>query len=154
MILETNRFETLPLNPDGIPGELKAIPRWLLWRLEDRAGKPTKTPYQVSGALAKVNDPATWSDFDTILTAYLRGGWSGIGIVLTDDDDLVGVDLDKVLNPDTGELDPEASRIVADLPTYCEVSPAGAVCVCSDSGNFHREGGARGTSKCTSQGAI
>jgi len=37
MITETNRFETLPLNPDGIPGELKAIPRWLLWRLEDRA---------------------------------------------------------------------------------------------------------------------
>jgi len=125
MILETNRFETLPLNPDGIPGELKAIPRWLLWRLEDRAGKPTKTPYQVSGALAKVNDPATWSDFDTILTAYLRSGWSGIGIVLTEDDDLVGVDLDKVLDPDTGELAPEASRIVADLPTYCEVSPSG-----------------------------
>ena len=114
-----------PLHPESIPAELKAIPRWLLWKLETRAGKPTKTPYQVSGALAKVNDPATWSDFDTILTAYLRSGWSGIGIVLTEDDDLVGVDLDKVLDPDTGELAPEASRIVADLPTYCEVSPSG-----------------------------
>ncbi len=25
------------LHPETIPGELKAIPRWLLWRLEDRA---------------------------------------------------------------------------------------------------------------------
>ena len=113
------------LYPESIPPALKAIPRWLLWKLETRDGKPTKTPYQVSGALAKVNDPATWTDFDTALAAYQRGGWSGLGIVLTEDDDLVGVDLDKCLNPDTGELDPEAAHILADLPTYCEVSPGG-----------------------------
>ena len=112
-------------NLDNIPAELKTRPRWLLWRLEQRAGKPTKTPYQVSGALAKVNNPTTWTDFDTAQAAYLTGGFSGIGIVLTGDDDLVGVDLDKCLNPDTGELEPEAARIVADLPTYCEVSPSG-----------------------------
>lgn len=125
MITETNRFETLPLNPDGIPGELKAIPRWLLWRLEDRDGKPSKTPYQVSGTLAKVNDPATWTTFENALTAYRQGGFSGLGIALSGDDNLTGVDLDKCLNPDTGELEPEAARIVADLPTYCEVSPSG-----------------------------
>ena len=124
MIPENPAFES-PLHPETIPDELKTIPRWLLWKLETRDGKPTKTPYQTSGALAKVNDPTTWTDFDTILAAYLRGGWSGIGIVLTDDDDLVGVDLDKCLNQDTGELDPEASCIVAGLPTYCEISPSG-----------------------------
>lgn len=113
------------LRPESIPAELKIIPRWLLWRLETRDGKPTKTPYQVSGALAKVNDPTTWTDFDTALSTYLKGGYSGLGIALSDDDDLLGVDLDKCLNPDTGELDPKAARIVADLPTYCEVSPSG-----------------------------
>ena len=113
------------LRPESIPAELRNIPRWLLWKLETRNAKPTKTPYQVSGALAKVNDPTTWTDFDSALTAYQRGGWSGVGIVLTDDDDLVGVDLDKVLNPDTGELEPSAARIVNDLPTYCEISPSG-----------------------------
>ena len=113
------------LRPESIPAELKAIPHWLLWKLEGRAGKPSKIPYQITGELARVNDPASWSEFETVLTAYLRGGWSGIGIVLTEDDDLVGIDLDKVLNPDTGELDPEAARIVADLDTYCEVSPSG-----------------------------
>lgn len=113
------------LHSEAIPSELKIIPRWLLWKLETRDGKPTKTPYQASGALAKVNDPSTWTDFDSALAAYHRGGWSGIGIVLTEDDALVGVDLDKVLNPDTGELEPEAARIVNDLPTYCEISPSG-----------------------------
>jgi len=97
----------------------------LLWRLEDRDGKPSKTPYQVSGTLAKVNDPATWTTFENALTAYLQGGFSGLGIALSGDDDLTGVDLDKCLNPNTGELDPEAARIVADLPTYCEISPSG-----------------------------
>ena len=125
MIPENPGFETLPLNPDGIPVELKAIPRWLLWRLEDRTGKPNKTPYQVSGALAKVNDPDTWTTFETALAAYLKGGFSGLGIALSDDDDLTGVDLDKCLNPNTGELDLEAAGIVAMLPTYCEVSPSG-----------------------------
>lgn len=113
------------LHPESIPSELKAIPRWLLWRLEDRDGKPSKTPYQVSGTLAKVNDPATWTTFENALTAYLQGGFSGLGIALSGDDDLTGVDLDKCLNPNTGELDPEAARIVADLPTYCEISPSG-----------------------------
>lgn len=122
---ENTPSSTAALRPESIPGELKAIPHWLLWKLEGRAGKPSKIPYQITGELARVNDPASWSEFETVLTAYLRGGWSGIGIVLTEDDDLVGVDLDKVLNPDTGELDPEAARIVADLPTYCEVSPSG-----------------------------
>lgn len=114
-----------PLHPESIPAELKAIPRWLLWKLEQRNGKPTKTPYQVSGALAKVNDPTTWTDFDSALAAYLKGGFSGVGIALSDDDDLLGVDLDKCLNPDTGELEPEAAAIVTMLPTYCEVSPSG-----------------------------
>ena len=113
------------LHPESIPAELKTRPRWLLWRLEDRNGKPSKTPYQASGALAKVNDPSTWTSFNAALAAYLKGGFSGIGFALSDDDDLLGVDLDKCLDPDTGELEPEAADIVAMLPTYCEVSPSG-----------------------------
>lgn len=112
-------------NPPAIPNALKAIPRWVLWKLETRDGKPTKTPYQADGRMAKVNDPATWTPFDKALASYQSGRFSGGGIVLSDDDDLIGVDLDKCLDPETGELDPEAARIVAELPTYCEVSPSG-----------------------------
>lgn len=115
----------LPLHPEFIPDTLKSRPRWVLWRLEVRDGETTKRPYQTSGERAKVNDPTTWTDFDTALAAYLVGGYSGLGIVLTADDDLSGVDLDDCLDPETGELDPVAARIVAMLPTYCEVSPRG-----------------------------
>lgn len=125
MVLEIPDFDTLPLNSDGIPTELKPYRHWLLWRLEDRSGKPTKTPYQASGALAKVNDPATWTDFDSALAAYLKGGFSGLGFALDKQLRIVGIDLDKCLNPDTGELEPDAAAIVAMLPTYCEVSPSG-----------------------------
>mgnify|MGYP000920925909 FL=1 len=113
------------MNIDSIPAELKAIPRWLLWRLETRAGKATKVPFQADGRPAKVNDPATWTSYESALTAYHAGGFSGLGIVLTEADDLVGVDLDGCVNPDTGELNDEAAAIVAMLPTYCEVSPGG-----------------------------
>lgn len=116
---------TARFNPDGIPSELKAIPRWLLWKLEERDGKPTKTPYQINGRMAKVNDPSTWTDFDTALATYQAGGFDGLGIALSKEDDLIGVDLDKCLNPDTGELEAESARIVTSLPTYCEVSPSG-----------------------------
>lgn len=108
-----------------IPDALKVVPRWLLWRLEDRNGKPSKTPYQSNGKLARVDDPATWTTFEKALTEYQTGGFSGVGIVLTADDNLIGVDLDKCLDPETGELDPDAAQIVAALPTYCEVSPSG-----------------------------
>ena len=110
---------------EGIPTALKAIPQWVLWKLEDRNGKTTKTPYQAHGALAKVNDPTTWTTYAKALAAYQAGGFSGMGIVLTKETGIVGTDLDKCLNPDTGELESEAARIVSELPTYCEVSPSG-----------------------------
>lgn len=113
------------LKPENIPTELKIIHHWLLWRLETRDGKPTKTPYQATGAPARVNDKSTWTAFETALAAYLKGGFSGLGFALDPALRIVGVDLDKCLNPETGELDPEAARIVEMLPTYCEVSPSG-----------------------------
>ena len=113
------------INPDAIPDALKAIPQWVLWKLEERNGKATKTPYQAHGALAKVNDPTTWTTYAKALAAYQAGGFSGMGIVLTKETGIVGTDLDKCLNPDTGELESEAARIVSELPTYCEVSPSG-----------------------------
>lgn len=112
-------------NPDTIPAELKAIPQWVLWRLEERDGKPTKTPYQVNGRMAKVNDPLTWTRFDSALATYQAGGYDGLGIVLTKENRIVGTDLDKCLNPETGELEADAARIASALPTYCEISPSG-----------------------------
>lgn len=125
MIADSAENSILPIIAESIPGELKVIPHWLLWKRVDRNGKPSKLPYQATGALARVNDPTTWTDFESALKAYQRGGFDGVGFALDPARRIVGVDLDKCLNPDTGELDPEAARIVAELPTYCEVSPSG-----------------------------
>ncbi|MCB1770732.1 MAG: hypothetical protein KDJ31_13710, partial [Candidatus Competibacteraceae bacterium] len=117
----------LPVNFDNIPNELKSRPQWVLWRLESRKGKSTKTPYQIDGCRAAVNKPDTWTTYETARAAYLeqRIKFSGIGFVITENDPIVGVDLDKCLSPDTGELDSLAAEIVADIPTYCEASPSG-----------------------------
>ena len=118
-------------NQSVIPSELRALPQWVGWRYEDRDGKPTKPPInpKSNGKLlyAKSNDPTTWSDFDTACAAATRLKLEGIGLNLSADDGLTGLDLDHVLNPETLELDPLAVEVLARFAgTYIEVSPSGA----------------------------
>jgi hypothetical protein len=75
--------------------------------------------------MAKSNDPATWSSFGEATSACKSGHYSGIGFVFSDEDDILGVDLDKCRNPETGAIEPWAAEIVASLATYSEVSPSG-----------------------------
>jgi hypothetical protein len=114
---------TLRVNTDTIPAELTAIDRWVLWRWENRK-KWTKPPYRPDGRNAKSTDPSTWSTFATAYDAYQRGGFAGIGFVLVDDDDIVGVDLDHCVT--NGDASDETLGIVAKLGSYTEVSPSGA----------------------------
>jgi hypothetical protein len=45
--------------------------------------------------------------------------------VFTSEDDLCGVDLDKCLDPETGEIESWAQEIVGELSSYTEISPSG-----------------------------
>ena len=111
------------LNWEKIPSALRAHPQWVLWRVEQRDGKPTKVPYTAGGTRADVTNPNTWATFDTVLDAYRRGGFDGIGFVLTEEAGIVCVDLDHARN---GEgWTPEAQEIMRLLNTYAEVSPSG-----------------------------
>jgi len=113
---------------NNIPAELKVIPQYVCWCWKERAEKPgkwTKPPFQPNGRDAKVNDPSTWVTFDVAITAYSKGGFSGIGIVLTPEIGIVGVDLDHCLNHSTGTVASWAIEIVNALPTYWEISPSG-----------------------------
>jgi len=116
---------TLPVLPQNIPPELKAHPSWVLWRWVERDGKATKPPYQPNGQLAKVDDPSTWITYSKAITAYEGGGFDGIGIVLTANDDLIGIDLDKCRDPIAKSIEPGMAVLAGRLPTYCEVSPSG-----------------------------
>ena len=111
------------MNWEKIPSALRAHPQWVLWRVEQRDGKPTKVPYTAGGTRADVTNPNTWATFDTVLDAYRRGGFDGIGFVLTEEAGIVCVDLDHARN---GEgWTPEAQEIMRLLNTYAEVSPSG-----------------------------
>ncbi len=110
--------------PQNIPSELKALPQWVLWRYEERGGKPTKPPFQANGEYADSTDPRTWTTFDKALAAFQLGGFDGIGFVLTRDVGMVGFDLDGCVDDD-GNLQSWAKAIVDRLETYCEISPSG-----------------------------
>lgn len=109
---------------DRVPPELKAEPRWVCWKLAERDGKPTKIPINpLTGKGASSTDSATWSDFDTALSAVGRFGASGIGFVFSPDRRYTGLDLDHVIAD--GKLSEPYRWVVEEAHTYCEVSPSG-----------------------------
>jgi replicative DNA helicase len=116
--------------PSVLPPELTDTPRWLLWREEQRTDaqghrRVDKVPMRVGGGNGSTTDPTSWSSF-----ADAQRGLSsvqnakGLGFVFTDDDDIVGVDLDKCAAD--GVLEPWAAEIVDRFSgTYAEWSPSG-----------------------------
>jgi len=116
----------LRLSPDNIPAELKAIHQWVVWRYEFIKGKWTKPPYRANGnGKASSTDPATWSDYVTALATYQKGGVDGIGVALTLDLGIVGVDLDHCYDPQTKSFEPWATTIIDHFRSYTEASPSG-----------------------------
>jgi len=129
----------LPVDPAGIPGELKSLPQWILWRytwVPDKQ-KWDKPPRTIEGGPASSTDPDTWTTFDETWRAYQAGGWNGIGFVPTADDPFVLLDLDHVVGPEgigtwsselrkrfAGDV-PEPGVLVARLDTYTELTPSG-----------------------------
>lgn len=115
----------LPINFEGIPASLKERPQWVLWQWEydSKSERWTKPPRQSNGQYAKTSDPNTWATFDEVHRACLDGDFDGIGIVLRDD--LVGIDLDHVIDT-SGDLTPLAAEIVEHFhDAYVEKSPSG-----------------------------
>ncbi|MEK6271616.1 MAG: hypothetical protein AABM42_03090 [Actinomycetota bacterium] len=110
---------------ESIPAELRELPQWVVWRREERNGKPTKVPYRAKdlGMRASVSKPSTWSDPDAALSAWQTGCADGVGFVFTENDPFAGIDLDHCF--EDGELHPDAAAIVAALNSYAERSPSG-----------------------------
>ncbi|MEV6684462.1 bifunctional DNA primase/polymerase [Streptomyces sp. NPDC051130] len=99
-----------------LPEELRTRDRWVR-RAAD------KRPLTVAGMAASSTDPRTWS---THKDAADSSAGAGLGFVLSDEDDIVCLDLDHCLNPLTGQLAPWAASILRDAgTTYVEVSPSG-----------------------------
>src|SRR5262245_22628755 len=75
----------LPVNPDGIPAELRERPQWVCWRYDHRrsrggAHKWTKLPLDAKTLrAASSTDPATWGEFAAAMDACRAGRLDGIG---------------------------------------------------------------------------
>lgn len=117
------------LNEQTIPQVLKDLNQWVVWkyREEPNRKKPTKPPYNAkTRQFASVTNPETLSDFNTAVKAVKDYDFAGIGLCLIEGDNLVGIDLDHIINPETKEIDYRANEILGQFKgTYAEVSPSG-----------------------------
>src|SRR6188768_1113269 len=97
-----------PTEPGQIPAELADVPQWVAWywKPTGRPEKPwTKPPLDPkTGRPAKADDPATWGTFRQAAAWAQRHGLAGIGIELTPDLGITGVDLDGCRDPATGAI--------------------------------------------------
>ncbi|WP_226043165.1 hypothetical protein [Natrinema sp. DC36] len=109
-----------------LPEQLRERDQWVCWREESRDGKPTKIPVTPgSGEFASSTDPETWVSVETALEYADSGDADGVGFVFTDDDPIVGVDLDDCRDPETETVDDVAEDIIERLDSYTEISPSG-----------------------------
>jgi len=118
--------EPIVSEPEAIPETLREREQWVCWREEDRDGKPTKIPVTPgTGEFASSTESETWASFEAALDYTETAHADGVGFVFTDDDPIVGVDLDDCRDPETGDVDDAALDIIKRLDSYTEVSPSG-----------------------------
>jgi P4 family phage/plasmid primase-like protien len=113
---------------DNIPVELKKVNRWVMWKYvevgEGETKRLSKLPMQTSGNSASSTNPTHWTDFFSAEQAYASGNFSGVGFVFSQDDNLVGIDIDDCRDPETGTLTDFAQNIIDNVEGYVEVSPS------------------------------
>lgn len=127
-----NKPICLPVQFEGIPLELKKTPRWVLWRLVevgDEGNKRwSKLPMQVTGQAASSTNPKTWTDFISVQDAYTTNPnrFDGIGFVFSQDDNLVGIDLDDCYDHHNARfINAAMQQLAENVDGYMEVSPSG-----------------------------
>jgi len=124
------RPDPLGVDPDAVAETLTEREAWVCWRYKFDTDRDewTKVPVDAdTGGFAKSTDPDTWVSFATALAYHERAGTDtdGVGFVVHDGDTVLGLDLDDVRDPDTGDLEAWADDVLDGVPTYAEVSPSG-----------------------------
>jgi putative DNA primase/helicase len=103
---------------DNIPEEMRRYDQWVAHK--------GKIPYIAGGVgRASSTDSLTWRSFEEAVQALKTGRYDGVGFVFCSGDPYCGVDLDDCRNPETGELEEWAEKIVRKLGGYAEASPSG-----------------------------
>lgn len=108
----------MTLQTDNIPAELRALPQWV-----GRRGKMPLNP--ATGEGAKAGKPSTWGTLEQAIEGVNTGRFDGIGFEFATGGGIVGIDLDHVVDPETGEVQSWALEIVQRMDSYTEYSPSG-----------------------------
>jgi primase-polymerase (primpol)-like protein len=103
---------------ENIPEELRQRSQWVVHK--------DKVPYIAGGVgRASSTDSLTWRTFQEAVQALDNGRYDGIGFVFSSGDPFAGIDLDDCRDPETGELEEWAEKLVKDFGGYTEASPSG-----------------------------
>src|SRR5258706_6149365 len=122
--MQPERPEPLAVNFEHIPERLRAYAHFVVWqyeRIDDELKKPPIDPK--TGRRASVTKPETWGSLQEAQEAYETEQFAGVGIVLTADMGIVGIDIDHCIVD--GQADEGARRILSALASYAEISPSG-----------------------------
>jgi hypothetical protein len=112
---------------------LAELRQWVLWRYEPGETpekKPRKMPYYPGGG-KRAGDQGSERDRRRLgtfaeATAKARAGdWDGVGFAFLPGDGLLGIDLDGVIDPATGEQSERMQAICSACASYAEFSPSG-----------------------------
>lgn len=132
---------------ERIPEELKSLPQWVgFFRTPAKGGKTTKKPVNVHNLYgASSTNPETWGTFEQAVNAIgktakvgdSQGKIEGIGFVFAPP--YCGIDLDHVINADTGEINRQALDIINTMESYTEISPSGTGIHIIYKGEIHKE---------------
>ena len=105
---------------------LFALKAWMIWRREERDGKPTKVPYQSKypNRHASTSSPSTWSSYKDAAAAMPHlSSRGGVGFNLSGNN-VIGFDLDKCIDNE-GRIAAWAWEIIQRCGSYTEISPSG-----------------------------
>lgn len=122
-----NNIQKLEPLWQNVPEELRQYKNFVLWRYVKRknSDKLAKPPFSADGSRAKPNDASTWTTFQKAVSAYVAGGFEGIGFALSDSTPFVGVDLDNCYCPAFQLVAPHAQDVINSLQSYSEITPSG-----------------------------
>lgn len=110
--------------------ELVEREKWINWKLvkeevEDGEDKEKKVPVDFSGTPIDATDETNWMKYEQAKKAVQdMNDADGMGFVFSDDDDVMGIDLDDCRDPATGEVDEWAREIIDEVDTFWELSPS------------------------------
>jgi putative DNA primase/helicase len=122
-----------PSDHSAIPLALRERKQWLVWRFEPGETpekKPRKMPYYANGhrrtgEQGSEPDRAALTTCDAAIAAAGKGGFDGIGFAFLPGDGLIGIDLDGMINSESGEIAERCTDIITACASYTEYSPSG-----------------------------